>query len=65
MDVILIFLYVSYIMLSCSYTFEAWINKDAYVKYWYFVPFALIWCVLISWIYFPCDLGAKLYKKLN
>ena len=27
--------------------------------------FAFIWCVLIFWFYFPCDLGVKLYKKLN
>jgi hypothetical protein len=65
MDVILIFLYVSYTMLSCSYTFEAWINKDACVKYWYLFPLVYIFCILFSWLYFPCDLGAKLYKKLN
>lgn len=65
MDVILIFLYVSYIMLSCCYTFEAFINEKALTKYWYLFPLVIIWCIVVSWIYFPCNLGAKLYKKLN
>ena len=62
---ILVFLFASYIMLAFSYTFEALMNKEECVKYWYLALPAIIWCVLISWFYFPCDLGAKLYKKLS
>jgi hypothetical protein len=65
MDSILIFLCASYVMLAFSYTLEATINKDVCIKYWYLVPLVIIWCVVISWFYFPNDLGAKLYKKLN
>lgn len=52
-------------MLAFSYTLEAFMNKEACIKHWYFALLALIWCVLISWFYFPCDLGVKLYKKLS
>lgn len=62
---ILVFLYVSYIMLALSYTLEAILNKEACKKYWYLALLSIIWCVLISWFYFPCDLGQKLYKKLS
>ena len=60
-----LFFFASYIMLACSYTFEAFIDEEACEKYWYLALFAFIWCVLISWIYFPCDLGSKLYRKLK
>jgi hypothetical protein len=62
---ILVFLYASYIMIALSYTLEAFLNKEACKKYWYLALFAIIWCVLISLFYFPCDLGAKLYNKLK
>lgn len=62
---ILSFIFASYIMLAFSYTLEAFLNKEACIKHWYIALFAIIWCVLISWCYFPCDLGAKLYKKLH
>jgi hypothetical protein len=67
--IISLFFYASYIMLACSYTFEAFIDKEACkeacAKYWYLSLFAFIWWVLISLIYFPCDLGSKLYKKFK
>jgi hypothetical protein len=67
--IILLFFFASYIMIACSYTFEACIYKEACkeacAKYWYLSLFAFIWWVLISLIYFPYDLGSKLYKKLN
>ena len=63
--IILLFFFVSYIIIACSYTFEACIDEEAFTTYWYLALFAIIWCVLIGWIYFPCDLGMKLYKKLN
>ena len=59
------FLLASYLMIAMSYTFEAFINKKACEKYWYFFPVVLLWCIVVGLIYFPCDLGAKLYKKLN
>lgn len=65
MITILLFLCTSYIMLALSYTLEAFMNKETCIKYWYIALFSIIWCVLISWFYFPCDLGAKLYKKLK
>lgn len=65
MIIILFFLYVSYLILAFNYTVEALLNKEACRKYWYLTPLAIIWCILISWIYFPYDLGAKLYKKLS
>ena len=60
-----VILYTAYISLAFSYTLEAVLNKDTYTKYWYLTPLAIIWCALICWFYFPSDLGAKLYKKLN
>lgn len=60
-----VILYASYISLAFSYTIEAFLNKDTYVKYWYLTPLAIIWCALICLFYFPSDLGAKLYKKLS
>lgn len=63
--IISLFFYASYIMLACSYTLEAFLNKEACKKYWYLALFAIIWCVLISLFYFPCDLGSKLYKKFK
>lgn len=63
MIVILFFLYVSYLILAFNYTVEALLNKEACRKYWYLTPLAIIWCILISWIYFPYDLGPKLCKK--
>lgn len=65
MDIILIILYASYIMLSCSYTLEEFINEKVLSKYWYLFPLILVFCIATSWIYFPCDLGVKLHKKLN
>ena len=65
MITISIFFYAAYFMLTCSYTLEAFLNKEACEKYWYLALFAIIWRILISWIYFPCDLGSKLYKKLS
>ena len=63
--IILFFFYTSYIMLAFSYTLEAFMNKEACIKHWYITLFAFIWYLLIFWIYFPCDLGSKLYKKLK
>ena len=60
-----LFFFVSYIMLAFSYTLEAFLNKEACIKHWYLALFAFIWCLLIFWIYFPCDLGSKLCKKLK
>lgn len=60
-----VFLFAFYIMLALSYTLEAFMNKETCIKYWYIALFAIIWCVLISWFYFPCDLGSKLYNKLK
>lgn len=54
-----------YVMLACSYTIESFINVKLVTKYWYVFPFVLLWCIMIGWIYFPCDLGFKLNKKLN
>jgi hypothetical protein len=54
-----------YVMLACSYTLESFLNKKLFTKYWYAVPFVILWCIITCLIYFPCDLGAKLYKKLN
>lgn len=65
MDVILIFLYASYIMLSYSYTFEGFMNEKLITKYWYLFPLVFVLCIAGGWLYFPCDVGAKLYKKLN
>ena len=59
------FLYSLYIMLALSYTLEAFSYKKACEKHWYIAFFAIIWCLLISWFYFPCDLGSKLYKKFS
>ena len=59
-----IIFFASYIMIAYSYTFEACIDEEAFIKHWYLALFAIIWCVLIGWFYFPCDLGAKLCKKL-
>lgn len=62
--IILFFFFASYVMLAFSYTIEAVQNAEACIKHWYIALFAFIWCILIFWIYFPCDLGMKLYKKL-
>lgn len=63
--IISLFFFASYIMLACSYTFEEFLNKEECKKYWYIALFAFIWCLLICWIYFPCDLGSKLYKNFK
>lgn len=63
--IILLFFFASYIMLAFSYTLEAFLNKEECIKHWYIALFAFIWCLLIFLIYFPCDLGFKLYKKLK
>ena len=66
---IIYFLFASYIMMAVSYTIESWVNIKNITKYWYLIPFALFWylliCLLICWFYFPCDVGLKLYKKLK
>jgi hypothetical protein len=59
------FFLVSYLMMAGCYTFEAAINKDKLNKYWYMLPFVVCWCLLMCWFYFPCEVGFKLYKKLN
>lgn len=63
--IILLFFFASYIMIAFSYTLEVVLNKEECIKHWYIALFAIIWCVLIGWFYFPCDLGAKLYKKFK
>lgn len=62
---ILSILYTSYIMLAFSYTLEAFSHRKACEKHWYIAFFTIIWCLLISWFYFPCDLGSKLYEKFS
>lgn len=62
---ITVFFLVLYLILACFYTFEAVINKDKINEHCYAAPIALFWCLLICWFYFPCDIGPKLYKKLN
>jgi hypothetical protein len=61
----LIILYASYIMLSCSYTFESFLSEKLLTKYWYLFPLVFVLCIAGGWLYFPGDVGAKLYKKLN
>ena len=62
---ILYFFLASYLMMASSYTFESFIDKDKFKEYWYFIPFVFFWCLVICWIYFPFDLGQKLFKKLS
>jgi hypothetical protein len=63
--IISLFFFASYIMLAFTYTLEVVFNKEECIEHWYIALFAFMWCVLIFWIYFPCDLGSKLYKKLK
>lgn len=62
---ILSFLLASYIMIAVSYTCESMLNKEMCIKCWYLGFIGVIYCLSICWIYFPCDLGHKLYKKLD
>jgi hypothetical protein len=64
-EIIISFLLASYLMIAVSYTLESWIDVNESVRYWYLLPFVFFWCLLICWVYFPCDVGFKLYKKLN
>lgn len=59
------FFLASYFMMAVSYTVESWLDTKQCTRYWYLLPFALCWCLLICWIYFPCEVGFKLYKKLK
>jgi hypothetical protein len=63
--IISLFFFAAYIMLAFTYTLEVVFNKEECIEHWYIALFAFMWCVLIFWIYFPCDLGSKLYKKLK
>lgn len=54
-----------YVMLACSYTLESFLNEKMLTKYWYAVPLVILLCIMTCWLYFPCDLGMKLYRKLN
>lgn len=65
MNDILFFFFVEYVIFSLIYTLETALNKPHVKKRWYVSLLIVIWCVLMSWIYFPCDLSLKLYKKLN
>jgi hypothetical protein len=62
---ILSFLLASYLMMALSYTIAAWLDAKQRTRYWYLLPFALGWCILICWFYFPCEVGFNLYEKLN
>ena len=59
------FLLASYLVIASLYTFESVINNNKINKYWYLAPFVLLVCLFFCWIYFPYDIGPKLYKKLN
>lgn len=59
------FFLASYLVMASLYTFESVINNDKINKHWYLAPFILVVCLFFSWIYFPYDIGPKLYKKLN
>lgn len=59
------FLLSSYLMMALSYTIASWIDAKQCVRHWYMLPFVLGWCISICWFYFPCEVGFKLYKKLN
>ena len=58
-------LLVSYLIVASIYTFESVINNNKIKKYRYLAPFIILVCLFFSWIYFPFDIGPKLYKKLN
>jgi hypothetical protein len=60
-----VFLVASYLMMAMSYTITAWLDTEQCTRYWYLLPFSFGWCILICWFYFPCEVGLKLYKKLN
>lgn len=59
------FFLASYLVMASLYTFESVINNKIIKKYWYLAPFIIFGCLFFSWIYFPYDIGPKLYKKLN
>lgn len=59
------FLLASYLMMAVSYTLATWLNATNITKYWYILPFDFCICLSVCWFYFPCDVGFKLYKKLN
>jgi hypothetical protein len=59
------FFLASYLMMALSYTIAAWLDAKQRTRYWYLLPFALGWCILICWFYFPCEVGFNLYEKLN
>lgn len=59
------FLLASYLVIASLYTFESVMSNDKNNKYWYLAPFVLLGCLFFCWIYFPYDIGPKLYKKLN
>lgn len=59
------FLVASYLTIALSYTIASWIDVKYITKYWYLLLLGFCWCLSVCWFYFPCDVGFKLYKKLN
>ena len=60
-----VFLLSAYLIIASNYTLASLLDTLQYSKYWYLLPIALCGSLLLGWFYFPCDVGFKLYKKLN